>query len=357
LIQQRLTVQFDEPLALACGGGFSRFCLAVEAYGALDHDRRNAVLVCHGLTGTQNAAGDPIPSSPAQPWWDCAIGPGKMIDTDRYFVVCANVLGGCSGSTGPASIDPDTGKPFGMRFPQLTIADIVDAQARLLDHLRIDTLHAAIGGSMGGFQVLEFARRHPGRLKRAVAICATPHTSSYTIALYELMRQAIYGDPAWNHGDYYHLAPPLTGLGLTAMIGSVLWLDRDTLARKFGRRRIAHPVANEAYGPGLPPSFEVEAFLARVRANASARFDPNSLIYLTKAIDRFDLADGYADLAAGVAGVTASVLLASYESDWRFPRDEIARLAAAIALNGTPVFHHHLDSVRFSSRSRRWRRW
>ena len=345
LRQQALVVSFDEPVELVSGGMLPRLDLALETYGSLDEDRSNAILVCHGMTGNQNVAGAPLPDGPPRPWWEAAVGPGRMIDTNRYFVMCANVPGGCAGSTGPASIDPRTGRPFGMRFPGVTIADMADAMARLLDRFDIDRLHAAIGGCMGGFQVLEFARRHPSRLSRAIAISATPNTSAYTIALWEVMRQAIYADPAWNSGDYYDGPGPLTGLGLTAMIGSVLWLDRDTLADKFGRRRAERPEGSvDPLQPDLPPEFAVQAFLARVRANASMRFDPNSLIYLTKAVDLFDLADGYNDLAAGVAGMVGPVLLVSYEADWRYPRDEIARLAAALEHNGTAVSHHHLTS-------------
>ncbi|KVE40074.1 homoserine O-acetyltransferase MetX [Burkholderia sp. BDU5] len=347
LDQHRFTVSFDEPMRMVTGGTLARLDLAVETYGSLNDSRDNAIMICHGLTGNQNAAGAPLPGGPPQPWWQLAIGPGRMFDTDRYFIVCANVPGGCAGSTGPAATDPHTGQPFGMRFPRVTMADMADAWARLQDRLDIPRFRAAAGGCMGGFQVLEFARRHPSRLSCAIAISATPFTSAYTIALWELMRQAIYADPGWQGGDYYGQAQgPLAGMGLGAMIGSVLWLDRDTLAEKFGRRRADTPAADGGVPPpAFPaPEFAVEAFLARVRANASLRFDPNSLICLTKAMDLFDLADGYPDLSSGVSAIDKPVLLVSYESDWRYPRAEIARLADAIASNGTAVAHHHLTS-------------
>ncbi|MEX4005371.1 homoserine O-acetyltransferase [Paraburkholderia sp. EG285A] len=346
--QRRFTVSFDEPMCMTTGGMLRRLELALETYGMLNDRRDNAIMICHGLTGNQNAAGEPLPGTSQQPWWQLAIGPGLMFDTNRYFIVCANVPGGCAGSTGPATTDLHTGRPFGMRFPRITIADMADAGVRLQDYLGISSFLAVAGGCMGGFQALEFARRHPTRLSHVVAISATPFTSSYTIALWELMRQAIYADPAWHGGDYYGQAQgPLTGMGLGAMIGSVLWLDRDTLAEKFGRRRIDTPSAEGDLPPptvSRAPEFAVEAFLARVRANASLRFDPNSLICLTKAMDLFDLADGYPNLVAGVSAIDKPVLLVSYESDWRYPRAEIARLADAIATNGTNVSHHHLTS-------------
>jgi len=327
------TVTLDQPLALARGGILPRPVLAYATYGRRNAAGDNVVLVCHAMTADQHAAGL-HPATGRKGWWDIAIGPGKMLDTDRWQVVCLNVPGGNGGSTAPASLDPATGRPYGMRFPEITIADMVDAQARALDQLGIGRLAAVIGGCMGGFQVLEWARRHPARVGRAVAISATPATSAYTIALWELMRQAIYADPAWNGGDYYGQGIPRTGLALGAMIGSVLWLDRDTLAAKFGRR----PAADPAQG------FAVQEFLGNVRANAEHRFDANSLIRMTQAVDLYDLTAGHADLAAAVAAITAPVLLVSYPGDWRYPAAEIAVLAQVMAQAGIDVRHDSVDS-------------
>lgn len=331
---------FDTPLALANGGSLPGFEIAYETYGTLSPARDNAILVCHGLTSSQNAAGrDEASNRPG--WWQIAIGPGRMLDTDRWFVVCSNVLGGSAGSTAPRSTDPATGRRWGLRFPILAIADMVDAQAALSDRLGIDCWHAVIGGCMGGFQVYEWARRHPDRLRRGIAISATPATSAYTIALWEVMRQAIYADPAFAGGDYTDDRPPLVGLGLSGMIGAVLWLDRDTLATKYGRNPAA---AGGPIGQSLSPEFAVERFLADIRANAHARFDPNSLIYLTKAVDLFDLARGHDGLAEAVAAIRARMLLVSYASDWRYPAAEIADLASVMAARGIPADYAALDS-------------
>lgn len=339
--ERKQTIFLDSPLALASGQTLSDPHLAVETYGVLNADRSNAILVCHGMTNSQNAGGSPAQDG-VKPWWDCAIGAGKMLDTNRYFVICANVPAGSGGSISPASKNPETGRPYGMDFPVIRIADMADAQARLLDHFGIEKLALAIGGCMGGFQVLEFARRHHDRLNRAIAISATASTSAYTIALWELMRQAVYADPNWQDGQYYAGTPPLQGIGMTAMIGSVLWLDRETLAAKFGRAPASEtpPETTQKFAP----EFAVEQFLAQVRARATLRFDPNSLLYLTKAVDLYDLAAGYDSLQVAVAAIKAPVLLVSYESDWRYPRDEIATLAEALHAADVPVRHAHLHS-------------
>jgi homoserine O-acetyltransferase len=339
--QRRHTISIDRPFQLRSGAHLPRLELAVETYGVLNSNKDNAILVCHGLTGNQNAAGEPITPDGPKPWWDCAIGPGKMLDTGRFFVVCANVIGGSEGSTAPRSLDPTTGRPYGMRFPIIEIADMAQGLILVLDYFGVDRLAAAIGGCMGGFQVLELARLHPQRLRRAIAISATPSTSAYTIALWELMRQAIYADPAWNNGDYYSGQPPLSGLGLMSMIGSVLWLDRDVLAEKFGRSRAS---ANPRQSHSFSPEFAVEAFLAQVRSRADTRFDANSLLYLTKAVDLFDLSNGYNSLTAGIEDIAMPTMLVSYEADWRYPRDQIALLAKALSEKNPETQHHHLHS-------------
>ncbi len=331
---------FPGPLSLAGGGILTGFEIAYETYGTLSPARDNGILVCHGLTSSQNATGrDPTSTRPG--WWEIAIGPGRMLDTDRWFVVCSNVLGGSAGSTAPRSIDPATGRRWGLRFPIVTIADMVDAQAALSDQFGIDCWHAVIGGCMGGFQVYEWARRHPRRLRQGIAISATPATSAYTIALWEVMRQAIYADPAFAGGDYTDDRPPLAGLGLSGMIGAVLWLDRDTLATKYGRK----PAMPDApLGRTLAPEFAVERFLADIRGNAHARFDPNSLIYLTKAVDLFDLGHGHAGLGDAIATIAARMLLVSYASDWRYPAAEIEDLAAVMRARGIDARYAALDS-------------
>lgn len=340
--QQKHTISQDKPFLLASGQALPKLDLAVETYGVLNADRSNTILVCHGMTNNQNAAGQPANDS-VKPWWDLAIGPGRMLDTDQYFIICTNVPGGSGGSTSPATLNPVTGNRYGMDFPVIQVADMANAQALVLDHFKIDCVALAIGGCMGGFQVLEFARRYPDRLARAVAISATANTSAYTIALWELMRQAIYADPSWQGGQYYEGAPPLQGIGMTAMIGSVLWLDRETLAKKFGRAPTTTDVISGGHS-GFNPDFAVEQFLAQVRARATLRFDPNSLLYLTKAVDLYDLETGYESLELAVTAIRAPVLLVSYESDWRYPKDEIAILADALNAAKVPVKHAHIHS-------------
>lgn len=340
MISTRESVSFNEPLALQSGQWLNGFHLAYETYGTLNSSRSNAVLVCHGLTADAHAAGFRADGDARYGWWDAAIGPGKALDTDRLFVVCSNVIGGCGGSTGPASIMPETGRPYGLRFPVVTIADMVDAQARLADHLGIDRFQAIIGGCMGGFQVMEWMTMYPDRLSDAVIISATPRTTTHNLGLWEVFRQAIMRDPQFNGGDYYDGEGPMSGFGLAQMFGMMVWMSRDVMEERFGLKLVEGADLSFSF----EPEFAFQAFLHKIGANAGRRFDANSLLYLTRAMDYFDLARGHASLAEAFRKTTARTLLLSYASDWRYPPSEMDEIRLALEDNGLQVSHRTLES-------------
>lgn len=334
------TLALAGPLRLACGATLPRVDIAYETYGRLDAARSNAILLCHGLTADQHAVSRETAAGIRPGWWDKAIGPGRALDTQRYCVISTNALGSFGGSSSPASIDPRSGRRYGMRFPFITIADMADAQARFADALGIDRFHAVVGGCMGGFQALEWMRRHPCRLSRAIVISATARTSTHNIALWEVMREAIRRDPNWRGGDYYDGPRPEAGMALLAMFGALFWMDRATLAERFGLNTIdGRPLAY-----GFAPEFEIEAFLHRVGANAGNRLDANALLYLTRAIDYFDLARGHPDLGAALARVTSPTLFVSYSGDWRYPPDEIDAMHCTLLAAGGSSQHVVLES-------------
>lgn len=330
-----------DPLQLECGVSLSPVEIAYERYGELNASRSNAVLLCHGLTADQHAVTTRAPDGVRPGWWDKAIGPGRALDTSRYCIISTNALGSFGGSSSPASIDPCSGRPYGMRFPFITIADMADAQARLAEAFGIDQFHAVIGGCMGGFQVLEWMRRHKLRLKRAVVISATSRTSTHNTALWHVMREAIRRDPDWRGGDYYDGRPPRAGIGLLAMFGALFWMDRATLDARFGLRT----VGEQPLSYGFTPEFEVEAFLDRVGANAGGRLDANALIYLTRAIDYFDIGRGHADLVRALRRVTTPTLFISYRGDWRYPTGEIEEMHQALLAAGGRSRHAVFDSA------------
>lgn len=326
-------------LELDCGRQLLNPRIAYEAYGSPNPDASNAVLVCHGLTTTQHAAGlSPVDAGRAG-WWDTAIGPGKAIDTSRYWVVCSNVLGGFGGSTGPGTPEPTTGRPYGMRFPLVTVADMVRAQRRLADTLGIARFRAVVGGCLGGFQVLEWLRQAPARVGAAVVISAGPWVSAHTIALWRVLSEAIRMDPAWRDGDYYGHAPPSAGMRLATRVGALFWMTRGEMERRFARRRVSGP----GLSYGFDRDFEVEAFLGRVGTGAAERIDANSFLYLMRAMSYFDLGRE-AGLDRVFKDVDCPVLLVSYASDWRYPPEETALLARPLRAAGSTVWHHVLDS-------------
>ncbi len=331
-----LIVRFgdDKPLKLDSGVSLAPFQVAYKTYGTLNAARSNAVLVCHALTGDQHVASKhPVTAKPG--WWETLIGPGKPIDTERYFVICPNVMAGCMGSTGPASTNPATGKPWGLDFPVITIRDMVRAQAMLLDHLGIETLFAVAGGSMGGMQVLEWAASYPERVFAALPIaCATRH-SAQNIAFHEVGRQAVMADPEWRGGRYlFEGANPRRGLAVARMGAHITYLSDAALHRKFGRK--FQDRSNPTFS--FDADFEVESYLRHQGITFVERFDANCYLYLTRAMDYFDLAaDHDGVLANAFKGTQTRFCVISFTSDWLFPTSESRAIVHALNAGGARV--------------------
>ncbi len=309
--------------------------IAYETYGTLDKNRDNVVLVLHALTGDSHAAGYYSENDDKPGWWDNMIGPGKGIDTDKYFVVCANVLGGCMGSTGPMSVNPKTGRPYGMSFPFVTIADMVRTQKALLDHLGIDKLLSLIGGSMGGMQVLQWAIQYPEMVRSAIPLATTMRHSALGIAFNEVARQAIVADPNWNNGDYYEGKKPDMGLSVARMIGHITYLSDEAMRRKFGRRL----QDKEDFSFNFEADFQVESYLRYQGAKFVERFDANSFLYITKAADYFDLArqDTSGSGIQVFSRSKARYLVVSFTSDWLYPTYQSRDMVKAIKKSGLDV--------------------
>ena len=313
---------FAEPphtMTLESGAGLGPITIAYETWGRLSAERDNTVLIAHAFSGDSHAAGfyrdDPGDAKPG--WWDSMIGPGKGIDTGKYFVICANVLGGCAGTTGPSSINPDTGRPYGLDFPMMTIGDIIESQKALLEHLGISTLHSVIGGSVGGMQVLEWCVRYPEMVRSAIPIATTMRHSALAIAFNEVARQAIMVDPKWNKGNYYDGEKPDLGLSVARMIGHVTYLSDEAMRRKFGRK-----LQNKAkFSYGFDVDFMIESYLRYQGSKFVKRFDANSVLYITKAADYFDLVDRQAPARSiqDICGKPVKFLVISYTSDWLYP--------------------------------------
>jgi len=332
----------DEPFCLESGETLQPVTLAYETYGALNADRSNAILVCHALSGSAHAAGRLDGDPDKLGWWEDTIGPGKAFDTDRFFVICSNVIGSCYGSTGPASLDPATGKPYGLNFPVVTVGDMVRAQVALIDHLGIDKLLCVAGGSMGGMQVLEWAAHHPQRVHAAIPIATTAHHSPMLIAFSEVGRQAIYADPAWQHGAYYDKAQkPDAGLAVARMVGHITYLSEESMHLKFGRRL----QGLEKYGYEFETEFEVESYLKYNGHKFTQRFDANSYLYVTKAMDYFDLTQPTGTLAAAFADAThVKFLVISFTSDWLYPSYHSKQLVSALTAAGVDVTYLDVKS-------------
>ena len=333
---QSLLARFgtDQPLKLDAGVALSPFQVAYQTYGKLNAARSNTVLVCHALTGDQHVFNrHPVTDKPG--WWETMIGPGKPIDTERYFVVCPNVLGACMGTTGPASTHLVTGMPWGLEFPVITIRDMVRAQAMLLDHLRIDTVFAVAGGSMGGMQVLQWAASYPERVFAALPIaCATRH-SAQNIAFHEVGRQAVMADPDWRGGRYYtEGVSPRRGLAVARMGAHITYLSDAALHRKFGRK--FQDRANPTFS--FDADFEVESYLRHQGSSFVERFDANSYLYLTRAMDYFDLAADYGGVLANAFKATPTrFCVISFTSDWLFPTPESRSIVHALNAAGARV--------------------
>ena len=306
---------FDVPLDLACGKTLTSYQLIFETYGELNAAKSNAILICHALSGHHHAAGRYQPDDKSPGWWDSMIGPGKPIDTRRFFVVALNNLGGCHGSTGPSSINPATRQPWGSAFPVVTVPDWVTAQARLADRLGIDRWAAIIGGSLGGMQALQWSIDYPDRVANAIVIASAPKLSAQNIAFNDVARQAILTDPDFHGGDFYQQdAIPRRGLRLARMLGHITYLSDDGMGEKFGRM-----LRSGEYKFGYDVEFEIESYLRYQGDKFSDYFDANTYLLMTKALDYFDPAkDHGGDLVAALKKATANFLVASFTSDWRF---------------------------------------
>ncbi|MBX3011185.1 MAG: homoserine O-acetyltransferase [Caldilineaceae bacterium] len=333
----------EEPFCLESGATLGPVTIAYETYGQLNADRSNAILICHALSGSAHAAGYHSSEDRKPGWWDECIGPGKAFDTDRFFVICSNVLGSCYGSTGPASLDPATGAPYGLSFPVVTIGDMVRAQRKLVDHLGIDQLLCVAGGSMGGMQVLEWAAHHADRIKSAIALATTAHHSPMLIAFGEVGRQAIYADPYWNNGDYYASGKkPDAGLAVARMVGHITYLSEASMHQKFGRRL----QQLERYGYEFNTEFEIESYLKYNGNSFTRRFDANSYLYITKAMDYFDLAQPTGSLAATFAAAESKkFLVVSFTSDWLYPSYHSKELVSALTVAGADVTYLDIQST------------
>jgi homoserine O-acetyltransferase len=337
------TAIFDEPgqeLTLEGGGTLAPFTIAYETYGTLNEKRDNAVLVTHALSGDAHVAGLHNADDKRPGWWDMMIGPGKGLDTDRYFVISSNVIGGCGGSTGPSSTDPATGLPYGTDFPVVTIADMVNAQAMLIDHLGIDRLLAVVGGSMGGMQVLGWSVSHPDRLHLAVPLATAACQPVQAIAFNEVGRQAIMGDPDWNGGHYYGKRPPARGLGIARMVGHITYLSDEAMQEKFGRRlRDIHD-----YSFTFSADFEVESYLRHQGLSFTSRFDANTYLYITRALDYFDLTRTHGSLVRAFRDVKARFLVMGFSSDWLHPPYQLKEIVSALRATHKHVSYYEVES-------------
>ena len=328
--------RFDEPLRLSDGDVLPNFDLVFETYGHLNAARSNAILICHALSGHHHVAGCYADQPKNLGWWDNMIGPGKPIDTDRFFVVGVNNLGGCHGSTGPGSIDPATGRPWGAHFPVVTVQDWVAAQARLADHLGIDSWAAAVGGSLGGMQALQWTIQYPQRIRHALVIAAAPNLTAENIAFNEVARQAILTDPEYQAGRR-----PVTGLRLARMLGHITYLSDDQMAEKFGRKRRA---GSSQFGFGV--EFEVESYLNHQGDKFAEWFDADTYLRMTKALDYFDpAAETGGDLAAALAKARAAFLVMSFTTDWRFSPARSREIVNALVHNGQTVSYAEITSA------------
>jgi homoserine O-acetyltransferase len=329
------------PFTFQSGQTLTGFTLRYETYGELNAAGDNAILICHALSGDHHCAGRHHPDERKPGWWDNLIGPGKAVDTNRFFVVSSNCLGGCVGSTGPSSLKPATGRPYGIEFPFVTIRDMVRAQKLLLDHIGVTTLHAAIGGSMGGMQVLQWGIEFPGFIRRLLAMATTSREGAQAIAFNEVGRQAIMQDPAWNHGDYAKDGGPRTGLAIARMMAHITYVSDASMDRKFGRKKKG--IANgDAYTFDI--QFEVESYLRHQGQSFINRFDANSYLYITRALDQFDLNQAYGSLETAFAAVQAESLVVGFTSDWLFPPEQNRAIVHALLRAGKSATYAELTT-------------
>jgi homoserine O-acetyltransferase/O-succinyltransferase len=331
----------DTGLDLISGKRLSHVDIVYETWGELDEQGTNAVLICHALTGDSHVASGPDRHGAERPgWWDVMVGPGMAFDTRKYFVICSNVLGGCSGTTGPGSIDTATGLPYGLTFPLVTIEDMVNTQAAVLDHLGVKQLVAVVGGSVGGMQALAWAKLYPDRVRTCIGVATTPRLGAQAIGFNEVGRQAILADPNFRGGDYYGKDQPEQGLAIARMVGHITYLSDESMRAKFGRR-----LQDRAYHAfDFVTEFEVESYLAYQGRKFVDRFDANTYLYMTKAMDYFDLASGFGSVAEALAPGDVRWLLLTFSSDWLFPTYQTKGLLDALRASGKEVSFAEIPS-------------
>ena len=328
-------------LILSNGIKLGPITIAYQTYGELNSKKSNAILVFHALSGDSHAAGYNSPDDTKPGWWDTMIGPGKPFDTKKFFVICANVIGGCKGSTGPASINPETGKPFGLAFPVVSIKDMLIPQKKLLEYLGIEKLFCIAGGSMGGMQALQWLVTYPDTAQGAMLIATSPTHSAQAIAFNSVGRFAIISDPNWNNGNYYGMEIPKTGLSIARMIGHITYLSEESMHKKFGRESIKvdnSPLTN------FSREFEVESYLQHQGESFIKRFDANSYLYISKAIDDFDITDGYNNLSEAFQNIKAKCLVMSFTSDWLYPKEQSMQIVKALKINGIETTYTNFES-------------
>ena len=327
----------SEKIELESGAKLGPVTIAYETYGTLNEDKNNAILIAHAFSGDSHVAGHYATDKEGEKpgWWDFLVGPGKGIDTNKYFVICPNILGSCMGSTGPSSINPETEKPYALDFPMMTIGDMVTTQKILIDHLGIAKLRAVIGGSVGGMQILEWCVRYPDAVQAAVPIATTMRHSALAIAFNEIARQSIISDPNWNKGNYYGTQPPNMGLAIARMVGHVTYLSDEAMRRKFGRKL----QDKKSFSYGFDGDFQVESYLRYQGSKFVSRFDANSLLYITKAADYFDVVDlmNSPQPSKQPTDKRIKYLVVSFSSDWLYPTYQAKELVQALKRRGDDV--------------------
>ncbi len=338
------TYTFDE-LPLQRGGLLGPITLAYETWGTLNAQGDNAILITHALTGSSHAYDPEYPDDPKIAWWNLLIGPGRVFDTSRYFVICSNVLGGCYGSTGPSSIDPRTGRPYGMRFPVITIRDMVHAQRKLIEHLGVRELAMVAGGSIGGQQALEWAVTYPELVCKVVVIAATAVQSAQAVAFSEVQRQAIMADPCWLCGDYAPGQGPTTGLAIARMLAMITYQSEESMELRFARKSVQrNECPSPTFSPDLGGRFDVENYLYYQGAQLARRFDANSYLYISRAMDLYDVSEGYPSLDAALHRIRSKALFVGIRSDILFPAVHVRWLADKLRAVGGDGSYVELDS-------------
>lgn len=339
-------LNFATPLKLQSGASIADYNLVVETYGQLNAQKSNAILICHALNASHHVAGASASDPNDLGWWDNMVGPGKPVDTNQFFVIGVNNLGSCFGSTGPMSVNPETGKPYGASFPVVTVEDWVNAQARVADHFQIDKFAAVMGGSLGGMQAMAWSMMYPKRIGHCIVIASTPKLSAQNIAFNEVARSAILSDPDFHGGDYYaHDVKPRRGLRVARMIGHITYLSDDDMAEKFGRELRRADGDSDEYNFNFDVEFEVESYLRYQGEKFADYFDANTYLLITRALDYFDPAKSFANnLSAAMKNITAKFLVVSFTTDWRFAPERSREIVKALLDNKLDVTYGEIDA-------------